>query len=139
VNRTQIIDVACRASKWSALAAVVALLAATPMRAQEKPAEDPNAQTMLRFTAARWSQIRPNRDFEGGCVVGFLSFQFSPTGYFSFNNHIRGAWQVDEIGNLKLKTREGVRFTLIVMGDQLRPSAELPFIHRTDLFQRCPE
>jgi hypothetical protein len=90
-----------------------------------------------RFTGPRWSMIRPSRDFEGGCVIGFLAFQFSPTGYFVYNNHVRGSWRVDEIGNLKLRTRDGVVFTLVVDGNTLRPTRTLPFVKRTDLFQRC--
>jgi hypothetical protein len=113
------------------------LLVAAPMQAQ-RAAED-NTQPTEKFTAARWSQIRPGRDFEGGCVVGFLAFQFSPTGYFSFNNHIRGSWRVDELGNLKLRTREGIPFMLIVEGDTMRTTTNLPFLKRTDLYQRCPE
>jgi hypothetical protein len=128
-----------QASKWIALSAALVLLGATPMRAQPKLDDENNTQTLLRFTTARWAQIRPNRDFEGGCVVGFLAFQFSPTGYFSFNNRIRGSWRVDELGNLKLKTRDGLRLSLIVTGDQLRSSADIGFLRRTDLYQRCPE
>jgi hypothetical protein len=121
---------------WSAGLAAT-LLVAAPMQAQ-RAAADPNQPTE-KFTSARWSQIRPGRDFEGGCVVGFLAFQFSPTGYFSFNNHIRGSWRVDELGNLKLRTREGIPFMLIVEGDTLRTTTNLPFLKRTDLYQRCPE
>jgi hypothetical protein len=90
-----------------------------------------------RFTGQRWAQIRPPRDFEGGCVVGFLAFRFDATGYFIYNNHVRGAWWLDELGNLRLRTRDGVRFTLIVEGNTLRPNKNLPFMKRTDLFQRC--
>jgi hypothetical protein len=92
----------------------------------------------LRFTAVRWSQIRPSKDFEGGCVIGFLAFRFDPTGYFIYNNHIRGAWWIDELGNLILRTRDGLRFTLIVDGDTIRPNKNLPFMKRTFMYQRCP-
>jgi hypothetical protein len=96
-----------------------------------------DADATARFTGPRWSMIRPSRDFEGGCVIGFLAFQFSPTGYFVYNNHVRGSWRVDEIGNLKLRTRDGLVFTLVVDGNTLRPTRNLPFAKRTDLFQRC--
>ncbi|HKU41652.1 MAG TPA: hypothetical protein VJR89_26020 [Polyangiales bacterium] len=93
-----------------------------------------------RFTKARWSQIYPDKDFEGGCVVGFLAFQFSATGYFIYNNHIKGAWRVDELGNLKLRTREGLRFTLMVDGNTLRPSQDVAgVLKRSTTFQRCDE
>jgi hypothetical protein len=96
------------------------------------------ADAITRFTGPRWSLIRPARDYEGGCVVGFLAFQFSQTGYFVFNNRVRGSWRVDELGNLKLRTRDGVSFTMIVEGNILRPAKTLPFLSRTDLYQRCP-
>jgi len=98
------------------------------------------SDSLMRFTGPRWSLIRPARDFQGGCAVGFLSFRFDPTGYFIFNNRVRGAWWIDELGNLKLRTREGVRFTLLVEGNTLRPTRNLPFpfLNRTSLFQRCP-
>jgi hypothetical protein len=100
---------------------------------------DENSGAVLRFSSARWSMILPNRDFEGGCVVGFLAFQFSPTGYFIFNNRIRGAWRIDELGNLKLRTRDGLPFTLIVEDSTLRATRNLPFLRRGNLFQQCPE
>ena len=92
---------------------------------------------LTRFTALRWAMIRPPRDFDGGCSVGFLAFSFSPTGYFIYNNRIKGSWRIDEIGNLKLRTRDGTAFTLLVEGNILRPNKTLPFIKRTELFQRC--
>ena len=99
---------------------------------------DPGAD-ITRFTRARWSMINPDKDYEGGCVVGFLAFEFSPTGYFSYNNHIRGSWRIDELGNLKLRTRDGVRFTMIVDGTTIRPNQTIQFLKRSDVFQRCPE
>jgi hypothetical protein len=122
-----------------AICAGAALLTVVSAHAQQSSDSDPNGPATAHFTATRWSMIRPNRDFEGGCVVGFLSFQFSQTGYFVFNNRIRGSWRIDELGNLKLRTRDGVLFTLIVEGSTLRPTVNLPFLRRTDLYQRCPE
>lgn len=92
---------------------------------------------VTRFTAQRWSQVRPSKDFDGGCVVGFLAFHFDSTGYFIYNNHVRGSWRIDEIGNLKLRTKDGLAFTLIVEGNTLRPNKNLPFMKRTNLYQRC--
>ncbi|MEY4576636.1 MAG: hypothetical protein RL701_1339 [Pseudomonadota bacterium] len=123
---------------WWLLACVAGLaLNAGSARAQVSDSSL-SADTLNRFTGPRWSQIRPSRDFEGGCVIGFLSFRFDATGYFVFNNHVRGAWWVDELGNLKLRTRDGLRFTLIVEGNTLRPNKNLPFMKRTFMFQRCP-
>jgi hypothetical protein len=98
---------------------------------------DTGSDSMTRFTGPRWSQIRPNRDFQGGCVVGFLAFQFNPTGYFIFNNHVHGSWRVDELGNLKLRSRDGETVTMVVDGDIIRPTRTVSFVRRTDLFQRC--
>jgi hypothetical protein len=119
---------------WLALGAALAMLA--PAHAQPT---DPDAPVVTHFTTSRWSMIRPARDFEGGCVVGFLAFSFSDTGYFVFNNRVRGSWRIDELGNLKLRTRDGTQFTLLVDGETLRTYVNLPFIRRTDLFQRCPQ
>jgi hypothetical protein len=121
------------------LAGVVLAALLAGIRAHAQSENDPNAVAITRFTAVRWSMIRPNRDFEGGCVVGFLAFQFSQTGYFSFNNRIRGSWRIDELGNLKLRTRDGIAFSLIVNGSTMRSGIDLPFLKRTDLYQRCPE
>ena len=119
-----------------ASALFAAVLTMASVRAQSS--SDPDAPAVSRFTGPRWSMIRPARDFEGGCVVGFLAFSFSETGYFVFNNRVRGSWRIDELGNLKLRTRDGLQFTLYVEGDTLRTYDKLPFIKRTDLFQRCP-
>lgn len=100
---------------------------------------DPNSKAVLRFTAVRWSMIYPDRDFEGGCVVGYRAFSFSPTGYFVFNNRVRGSWRIDELGNLKLRTRDGVRFTLVVESSGLRSFQDLGFIRRAELYAPCTD
>jgi hypothetical protein len=105
--------------------------------AQQSGPLDPGADAMNRFVGPRWSMIRPPKDFDGGCVIGFYAFQFSSTGYFVFNNHVRGSWRVDEIGNLRLRTRDGLTFILIVEGNIIRPARNLPFAKRTWQFQRC--
>lgn len=108
-------------------------------RADEPLDIDPSADYIQRFTATRWSMIVPDKDYEGGCVVGFLAFSFSPTGYFVFNNKIRGSWRLDELGNIKLRTRDGLRLTLLVEGNTIRPSQTSQFLTRAQVFQRCPE
>lgn len=95
------------------------------------------ADALTRFTGPRWAMIRPPRDFDGGCAIGYLAFTFSPTGYFIYNNRVKGSWRIDEIGNLKLRTRDGLAFTLLVEGNTLRVNRNLPFVRRTELFQRC--
>jgi hypothetical protein len=122
------------------LAALTVLLSASSqIRADEPKEPDPNADVMRLFTTTRWSMIVPDKDYEGGCVVGFLAFAFSPTGYFTFNNKIRGSWRIDELGNLKLRTRDGLLFTMLVDGQNMRPSRTIQFLSRTMIFQRCPE
>jgi hypothetical protein len=129
----------CMARALAVGAAAALLTVVVSVHAQLLSGSDPNGPALSLFTATRWSMIRPARDFEGGCVVGFLAFQFSPTGYFVFNNRIRGSWRIDELGNLKLRTRDGILFTLLVDGSTLRSTVNLPFLRRTDLYQRCPE
>jgi len=86
-----------------------------------------------------WSQSRPPRDFEGGCVVGYLTFKFEASGYFIFNNRERGTWWVDELGNVVLRTRDGLRLTLYFDGGStLRPSQDTRFTRRTYEYTRCP-
>lgn len=126
-------------SRFSAIMACTFALALACAHARAEEGMDPNADYIKRFTATRWSMIIPDKDFEGGCVVGFLAFAFSPTGYFSFNNKIRGSWRVDELGNLKLRTRDGILFTMLVDGQQMRPSKTIQFLSRTQIFERCPE
>jgi hypothetical protein len=99
---------------------------------------DLNGEAMRRFTGPAWSLVFPDRDYQGGCVIGFLSFRFSPTGYFVYNNRLRGSWRVDEMGNLLLRTKDGLKFTLIVEGTTLRPVENLPFARKFYQFQRCP-
>ena len=119
---------------------LVAALGMAPAVLRADEPRDVDQGDITRFTKARWSMIYPDKDYEGGCVVGFLAFEFSPTGYFAFNNHIRGAWRIDELGNLKLRTRDGVRFTMLVDGSTIRPSQDIPsLLKRSQVFQRCPE
>ncbi len=127
----------------SGLVAVLTLsaaLAPAPLARGDEPIQiDPNADYIKRFTAVRWSMIVPDKDYEGGCVVGFLAFSFSPTGYFTYNNRIRGSWRMDELGNLKLRTRDGLLFTMLVDGQTMRPSRTIEFLTRAMIFERCPE
>jgi hypothetical protein len=106
---------------------------------QERQVEglDLNGEALAKFTGSAWSLVYPDRDYQGGCVIGFLAFRFSPTGYFIYNNRIRGSWRVDELGNLVLRTKDGVKFTLIVEGNTLHPTENLPFARRFYQFQKC--
>ena len=130
---------AARTGLVAALTLSAALLMGPLARGQGTMQIDPNSDSIKRFTGPRWSMIVPDKDYEGGCVVGFLAFSFSPTGYFVYNNRIRGSWRVDELGNLKLRTRDGLQFTLLVNGQTLRPSRTTEFLTRAMLFERCPE
>jgi hypothetical protein len=120
--------------------ALALVLSVLPHARADEPLDiDPNADFIKRFTGPRWSMIVPDKDYEGGCVVGFLAFAFSPTGYFTFNNKIRGSWRLDELGNLKLRTRDGLLFTMLVDGQTMRSSKTIQFLSRTMIFQRCSE
>lgn len=131
---------AARTGLVAALTLSAALCMGPLARGQGTMQIDPNADSIKRFTGARWSMIVPDKDYEGGCVVGFLAFSFSPTGYFVFNNRIRGSWRVDELGNLKLRTRDGLLFTMLVDGQTIRPSREVNgLLKRFMIFERCPE
>lgn len=123
----------------AACALAIGLSGLPRARADETLDVDPNADFIKRFTGPRWSMIVPDKDYDGGCVVGFLAFSFSPTGYFTFNNRIRGSWRLDELGNLKLRTRDGLLFTMLVDGQTMRPNKTIQFLSRTMIFQRCPE
>jgi hypothetical protein len=125
--------------RCSLVLAAMLLGAATAAQADDPLDIDPAADEIERFTTTRWSMSNPPKDYEGGCVVGFLAFQFSPTGYFTFNNRIHGSWRIDELGNLKLRTRAGQRFTLLVEGTTLRPTHTVAFLRRGQVFQRCPQ
>jgi hypothetical protein len=121
----------------------LALGVVAPTSAQGKPGRqvegfDLNGEALARFTGPAWSLVYPDRDYQGGCLIGFLAFRFSPTGYFVYNNRIRGSWRVDELGNLLLRTKDGLKFTLIVDGNTLRPVGDLPFARRFYQYQRCP-
>jgi len=123
-----------------AVAALGMLLALTAtVRADESPTEAEAVPDLSRFTGARWSMSYPERDYEGGCVVGFLSFQFYPNGFFTYNVKVRGVWRLDDEGRLQLRTRDGVRFTLLQEGDGLHATRDLPFLRRSNVFRRCPE
>jgi hypothetical protein len=128
-----------RVALAAACALTIGLSGLQRAQADEALDIDPNADFIKRFTGPRWSMIVPDKDYEGGCVVGFLAFAFSPTGYFTFNNRIRGSWRLDELGNLKLRTRDGVLFTMLVDGRTMRSSKTITFLSRTMIFERCPE
>ena len=98
--------------------------------------ETPNA--IARFAGTYWSQIYPSRDYDRGCAIGFLSFEFQPTGYFIFNRKITGSWRIDELGNLKLRTKQGETLKLIVNNDTLQATSDLGIVKRANLYQKCP-
>lgn len=105
--------------------------------AADDVADDPAGLGDLRFTEALWSQNYPDRDYLRGCTDGFLAFEFSPTGYFIFDNRLNGSWRQDELGNLVLRTRDGRRFRLVVDGDSLRLPQDQAIGRRGTQFQKC--
>jgi hypothetical protein len=123
------------------LLAGLALLAASAGKAQTADsADNPIPQdAATRYGGSYWAQVYPNRDFQRGCVIGYLAFEFSPTGYFIFNRKVTGSWRVDELGNLRLRTRDGARLLLTVTNDMLMPTSNLGLIKRANLYQKCPQ
>lgn len=107
--------------------------------AQNEPKLDqgPEDPAMAALANTRWSMILPERDYEGGCIQGFMAWRFSPTGYFIFNNKLRGSWRLDALGNVRLRTRDGLKFMLMLQDNQLRAVQNLPFMKRGNVFQKC--
>jgi hypothetical protein len=97
------------------------------------------ASEASRMSGAYWAQIYPNRDFDRGCAIGFLSFDFQPGGYFIFDRKVTGSWQIDVIGNIKLRTKQGEVLKLIVNGDTLQATTDLGLVKRADLYRKCPQ
>ncbi len=112
----------------------------TPVGGQELD-DGPLQPLAVKLVGTRWALIQPERDYQGGCDVGFLAFRFIADGYFIYNNRLVGTWRVDNAGTLKLRTRAGVQLTLSVDGDTMRPlqNYPLPFMRRLNVYQRCPE
>ncbi|HEY6881025.1 MAG TPA: hypothetical protein VI299_23530 [Polyangiales bacterium] len=127
--------------RWSrSLVLLLAVLSVAKVHAQKvepklDQGEDDPSNSVLANT--RWSMILPERDYEGGCIMGFMTFRFSPLGYFIFNNKIHGSWRIDALGTVRLRTRDGVRFMLMLQDNQLRAVQNLPFLKRGNVFQKC--
>jgi hypothetical protein len=133
-------SVASKIATFCMLGLIAALLGtAANVRAQDKLDVDLEDPELSAIANTRWSMVLPERDYEGGCLVGFLAFKFMPNGYFIYNNRISGWWRYDANNNIiRLRTKDGVRFMLMVEADQLRVTANLPFVRRGNMFQKCP-
>jgi hypothetical protein len=125
--------------RWARVAVWVAVLCAWG-HASAQPKldarlDDPELSVLANTV---WAMVLPERDFAGGCVVGFLAFKFQPTGYFIYNNRVSGWWRLDTVtGNIRMRTREGHRFMLAMDGDSLRVPQNTPFLKRGNVFQKC--
>jgi hypothetical protein len=120
--------------------ALIGLLLVLSVRAsaQEKLDAELDDPELSELANTVWAMVLPERDFAGGCVVGFLAFKFLPNGYFIYNNRISGWWRLDtKSGNVRMRTREGQRFVLIKDADTLRVPQNLPFLRRGNQFQKC--
>ena len=118
--------------------AVLTLLSVRAVSAQD-PERQLGPTGAMNYANTRWAMQVPDRDSTDACVAGFWTFQFSPTGWFVYNNKVRGSYRVDELGNVRLKTREGQMLTLIFNGITLRPAQTVSFVRRNNIFQRCGE
>ncbi len=120
------------------------LVLATPLLTlAQGTAEDEDVLRSMteKLEDTRWAQSYPPRDYEGSCDVGFLAFTFRPNGFFIYNNRIAGSWRIDGLGYLRLRTRTGDIITMMINDDTIRPLRNYtsPAMHRTDVFQRCPQ
>jgi hypothetical protein len=105
--------------------------------AQELDPEQPTGDAA--YVDTRWAMSLPDRDPMDACVGGFWTFHFFRNGYFVYSNKVRGVWRVDQLGNIRLKTRDGVALTLLVSGTTFRPNATVTFVKRSNVFQRCEQ
>jgi hypothetical protein len=117
---------------------VASLLPCGSAIAQSNPGDGDAGSNATRFSGTYWSQIYPKRDYDRGCAIGFLAFEFQPAGYFIFDRKVTGSWQVDELGNLKLRTKQGEVLKLVVHSDTLEATSELGLVKRAYLYQKCP-
>jgi hypothetical protein len=128
-----------RARRWGASLAgglLAGWLLAQGAQAQVAP--DPAPPGTETYANTRWSLKRVDQDPTDACVGGFFTFQFSPTGYFVYNNHIRGSWRVDGLGNIRLKTSKGQLLMLLASGSTLRAPGNVGFLLKKNVFERCP-
>lgn len=120
------------------VAALLAWLGATTAHAQGKidaQLDDPELSVLANTV---WAMTLPERDFAGGCVVGFLAFKFQANGYFLYNNRISGWWRFDLATNkVRLRTHQGKPFMLSLEGDVLKVPQNTPFLKRGNEFKKC--
>jgi hypothetical protein len=124
-------------ASWTRILGLVVLVGASAAHAQKLDADldDPELSALANTV---WAMTLPERDFAGGCLVGFLAFKFQPNGYFIYNNRVTGWWRLDMASNqIRLRTRDGTRFMLAMEGDTLRVPQNLPFLKRGNTFQKC--
>jgi hypothetical protein len=122
---------------WSALGLLAGWLLARGALAQAVE-DDPKPPGTEAYANTRWVLQRPGQDPTDACVGGFFTFQFSPTGYFVYNNHVRGSWRVDGQGNIRLKTSKGQLLMLLASGSTLRAPGNVGFLLKKNVFERCP-
>jgi hypothetical protein len=123
---------------WTRLLVGLSLVLSAPAWAQEKLDAQLDDPELSELANTVWAMTLPERDFAGGCVVGFLAFKFLPNGYFIYNNRVSGWWRLDtKGGNVRMRTRDGQRFLLIKDGDTIRVPQNMSFLRRGNLFQKC--
>jgi hypothetical protein len=104
-------------------------------RAQDKRGGDldPRAE----FAGTRWYLTIAEREAAEDCDSGYMTFYFDKTGYFMFNRRMRGSWRIDELGNIRLRTRDGLNLILLVQEEALAPASNAGFMRRRDVYKRC--
>jgi hypothetical protein len=95
-----------------------------------EPARREKTVEVERFVARYWSQARPNLNYRYGCETGWHSFGFRNDGYFLYDGKIAGAWWIDHLNNVEVRTNAGERMELFYDGDatltQRERTAEAP-------------
>ncbi len=122
---------------WRQLGLVVALSSSALAQDQKLDVQldDPELSELANTV---WAMTLPERDFAGGCVVGYLAFKFQPNGYFIYNNRISGWWRLDTATNrVRMRTKEGKTFFLAKEGNTMRSAQNLPFLRRGNEFTKC--
>lgn len=129
----------CASALAVCLASVLAAADSLPAPAHAQLIDEPQAPGSEKYANSRWVLQRPDQDPTDACVGGFFSFQFSPTGYFVYNNRYRGSWRVDSQGNVRLRTSKGQMLLLLANGATLRAAGNGGFLLKKNVFERCPQ
>ena len=116
--------------RWRLLSLMGACCCLTGILNAVEPARRLTTVEVDRFIARYWSQNRPNLNYGYGCETGWHSFGFRADGYFIYDGKISGAWWIDHLNNIEVRTNSGERMELFYDGvatlTQRERTAEAP-------------